>query len=170
MLNKINTSLKCFNQHISQDIFRYLLWTLLVVVAVACAQDTNTAVDQNNVKPLNPNGDSELALLMRVMHEEGMKIKAQVENGELPKINQDFEKILTAVPTESGKTESAIYQSFANAYIASIKALMQSNPAEVQNRYVEVVNTCMNCHEQVCPGPMMVINKLYPKEGVLRYE
>ena len=53
--------------------------------------------------PLNPNGDSELALLMRAMTGEAQVVKQQIEQGEAPWLGLDYEKILTAHPTVAAR-------------------------------------------------------------------
>lgn len=111
-------------------------------------------------KPLNPNGDSELALLMRQMFEDGERVRAQVKEGKPVDIQVDFEKIMTAKATDPAKMQGPDYPAFAGAYVEAMKALRDAPPAEAQDKYSEVVATCMNCHQQSCPGPMVRIKKL----------
>ncbi|MEZ4951026.1 MAG: hypothetical protein R2784_16820 [Saprospiraceae bacterium] len=75
-------------------------------------------------KQLNPNGDSELALLMRDMFDDGMKMKEMIKNGEHPEVSVDFQKILTANATEPEKeTASPEYKAFAQTYIQTMEAM-----------------------------------------------
>src|SRR4051812_5644352 len=56
----------------------------------------------NCQKPLNPNGDSELALLMRDMMSSAGNLREMVKQGNLPKeFPEAFLKIHTAKPTDS---------------------------------------------------------------------
>ena len=121
----------------------------------ACSNDKNGAS-----QPLNPNGDSELALLMRQMFDDGMRVKEQVKKGEKPDIQVDFEKILTAMATDPEKMQPADYPQLATSYVDAMRALRDASPAEVEDRYTAMVATCMNCHENTCPGPMVRIKKL----------
>jgi hypothetical protein len=119
-------------------------------------------------KMINPNGDSELALLMRQMFEEGMVTKQQIIDGEIPDLKVSYQHIHTAQPTEEGKTSTTEYMLFAKAYEASVERLMAAAPDERVEAYQNMVNTCMNCHETVCPGPMVKIKKMYLSEDQLK--
>ncbi|MBK8561775.1 MAG: hypothetical protein IPN76_00085 [Saprospiraceae bacterium] len=111
-------------------------------------------------KPLNPNGDSELAILMRQMFEDGERVREQIKNGQPVDIQVDFEKIMTAKATDPTKMQGKEYPHFAASYVEAMKALRDAPPAEAQDKYSAMVATCMNCHEQSCPGPMVRIKKL----------
>ena len=76
----------------------------------------------NNV-PLNPNGDSELALLMRQMFEDGEAMKAALDSGKLPKLTKDHMKMLTVEATEPEKAASPEYKAFAQSYLQTLEAL-----------------------------------------------
>ncbi len=121
----------------------------------ACSDEKNGAS-----QPLNPNGDSELALLMRQMFEDGEKVRVQIQNGEPVRIGVDFEKIMTAKATDPEKMQGPDYPHFASSYVEAMKALRDASPAEAQDKYTAMVATCMNCHESSCPGPMVRIKKL----------
>ncbi|MBI1228412.1 MAG: hypothetical protein GC192_24470 [Bacteroidetes bacterium] len=121
----------------------------------ACSND-NTGTS----KSLNPNGDSELALLMRQMFEDGERVHAQIQKGEPVSIQVDFEKIMTAKATDPAKMQGPEFPHFAASYVEAMKALRDAPPAEAQDKYSAMVATCMNCHEQSCPGPMVRIKKL----------
>jgi cytochrome c556 len=115
---------------------------------------------KNEAKPLNPNGDSELAILMRQMFEDGERIREQIKNGQSVAIQVDFEKIMTATATDPAKMQGKEYPHFAASYVEAMKALRDAPPAEAQDKYSAMVATCMNCHEQSCPGPIVRIKKL----------
>lgn len=112
-----------------------------------------------NEKVVNPNGDSELALLMREMFDEGERIKRQIEAGESPSGLKKFEAIHSAIPTDENAS-GPVFESFANSYIEAIKALENSDSASVF-KFNKMVDQCMNCHTEFCPGPKRRIKKLY---------
>ncbi len=117
----------------------------------------------NNIRegnPLNPNGDSELALLMRMMNDSTASIKEYVKQGKLPeKFPEAFLKIHTAKPTDpTVKTEE--FEAFANNYIDGLRQLYQSSPNELKANYNSLVQRCINCHQSSCPGPIKTIKKL----------
>ena len=109
--------------------------------------------------PLNPNGDSELALLMRAMFDEGMTMKSAIAEGKHPKVKIDFEDILTADATEPEKAASDVYKAYAQSYISIMEGFKDknSNPEEL---YEAMVSNCESCHKALCPGPLVRIKKL----------
>ncbi|NNE27403.1 MAG: hypothetical protein HKN09_11220 [Saprospiraceae bacterium] len=109
--------------------------------------------------PLNPNGDSELAILMREMFEEGMNMKEAIAKGEHPKVKLKFKDILTADATEPDKAASDVYKAYAQSYISIMEGFENgaSNPEEL---YESMVSNCESCHKALCPGPLVRIKKL----------
>ncbi len=110
--------------------------------------------------PLNPNGDTELALLMRAMFEEGMDIKADIEAGKHPEIKLDHEKILTAEATQPEEAASPEFKSLADKYLYSVRQLGAKNNMDAGKKFDDMVQACMDCHRSMCPGPLARIKKL----------
>lgn len=135
--------------------FFVMLFAVIVMLG-ACQQEKN-----DGVAPRNPNGESELALLMLDMLQDGMRMKAEIEAGKLPKIVKEFEEMHTAAATEPEKVKSPTYKSFTAAYHASLQALKDANLGETTDAYNRMVQSCMNCHQVMCPGPMVRIEKMY---------
>ncbi len=131
---------------------------MLVVLILACA-DPAPAPAKTSI--YNPNGDSELTLLMRKMFDDAMRMKATVAKGEVPKVLAEFKAIHTAEATEPDKAKSEKFKNFANAYLATVEALQQATPVEVKDIYEGMVASCMSCHRAMCPGPMVRIKKLH---------
>ena len=126
--------------------------------AEEAAGKDSTAASCN--KPLNPNGDSELALLMRDMMHSSENMREMIRQGKLPdKFPEAFLKIHTAKPTDS-TTKKASFDAFANNYIYNLQALYHSPKEELTQNYNAVVNACVSCHTAHCPGPLKAINKL----------
>lgn len=111
--------------------------------------------------PLNPNGDSELSVLMREMMSSSQNLREMVSKGELPKeFPEAFLKIHTAKPTDS-ETKKASYEGHANNYIFNLQELYKSSSKEdLTKNYNAVINACASCHGEHCPGPLKAINKL----------
>ena len=136
---------------------------LLVYFMLACTSINNK--DQSEKPPLNPNGDSELALLMRDMFDDGMRMKQEILDGKKPKVLKKFEAIHTAEATEPEKAESDAFKIMADVYLASLKDLKNASKEERYERYQNVVQSCMSCHQAMCPGPIVKIKKMYlPKQ------
>lgn len=123
------------------------------IVIGAMALMAMTASQQDN----NPNGSSELSLLMRSMEKQLSDAKAAVLQGTYKGVYpSSFDKIYTAKPTDANtKTEN--FDVFAGVYINADKAFT-ANPSI--DTYNNVVNTCLACHSQHCPGPVGRIKKL----------
>jgi hypothetical protein len=115
-------------------------------------------------KQINPNGDSELAILMRDMFDEGMEVKQSVINSESPQMKLAYHHIHTAKPTEEGKNVTLEYQLFAKAYEASVERFKNASEDDRPAAYQNMVDNCMNCHSKVCRGPMVKIKKMYLSE------
>lgn len=124
------------------------------------AEDTTTIEEPVPQQIINPNGDSELALLMRAMFDEAQLIKKQIADGEPISINLDHEKILTAHATDPDKAASDEYKAFASLYLQNIEKLQSAEPAQLVSAYDNVVQNCMSCHKALCPGPVVKIKKL----------
>lgn len=142
---------------------RLLIVTLLLpglVILYSCGeQKANSVMKVKKEKVINPNGDSELALLMREMFEEGERIKAQIEAGESPSGLKKFEAIHSAIPTDENAS-GPVFESFATSYLEAIKVLENSDSASVF-KFNNMVDQCMNCHTEFCPGPKRRIKKLF---------
>lgn len=111
-------------------------------------------------KPLNPNGDSELALLMRQMATATEAWKTEVKSGKLS-TTLDISTLKTATPTD-GTVSGNSFNGFADAYTASVNNFLKPDSVSVY-RFNLMVDQCMNCHSNFCPGPMKRIEKMYVK-------
>lgn len=111
-------------------------------------------------KQLNPNGDSELAILMRGMFDEGMKIKEAVASGEKVDLEIDYDKLLTATATEPEKAASPTYKAMAQVYMSIMEKYKEADLDESKALYLDMVNTCKACHKSMCPGPLVRIKLL----------
>lgn len=139
--------------------YTFLLAVVLTML-LGCSEKQEATT--NNKRPINPNGDSELALLMRDMFDESDSLKQLVLRGKSLSGLEKYEKIHSAIPTDPTVT-GPVFEAFANAYIESIKTLENSDSTSVDN-FNNMVNQCMNCHTEFCPGPKKRIKKLYITE------
>jgi len=145
-------------------IFLLLIAGILAFQVVVPEQSITMAVADTTYT--NPNGSSELALLMREMQQYSNTAKADVKAGKTPApYPKEFDKIHTAKISES-MTKSEYYKSFADLYIMSVKNYTSSAPAERIETYNNMVNSCLACHSQHCPGPVPVIKKMMIVEPV----
>lgn len=133
----------------------------LALLLATCGEATP---DPAKTTVFNPNGDSELALLMRDLFDEGMAAKAAIAEGRQPVFRLDPQDIFTAHATEPAKAASPEYQALGKAYLAAARALETAEPGERKAYYQGVVHSCMACHEQLCPGPTRKIRRMYFEE------
>ncbi len=135
---------------------------LLSIVLFSCSEQPT-----QSKRSINPNGDpttssgqdSELALLMRDMFDESDSLKQLVLAGQQLTGLRRFKEIHSAIPTDSEVT-GPVFEAFAKNYIESIKALEESDSLKVFN-FNNMVDQCVNCHTEFCPGPKKRIKQLY---------
>ncbi len=136
---------------------------LIATFAYACSSG-ETAVENSDStaackpKPLNPNGDSELAILMREMANwmDSCKV-AIVEKKSPPSTPESFKMLKTAKRTDPNIDEST-YQSMAHLFETNV-ANFESNSDST--KFNQVVDACVSCHKSFCQGPLVRINKMY---------
>ena len=132
-----------------------MLIILIVVLSNCTGKDSKAGTSRFTMRE-----DSELTLLMRDMYEYYDSLKINIENGEMPKNIKDFNEIHSAVSTEPSKVKSELYQAMASVYKDSADRL-KHNEIDMPKAFNLMVDNCMNCHKQMCPGPMVRIKKLY---------
>jgi len=129
-----------------------------IVVFSQCNNDAKTEEAECAPDP-NPNKSSELAILMRKMAAHADSTKGEVLAGKLTgSFPEEFRKILTAVPSDS-MIKGEHFDAFASGYLKSLESLY-SGQQDLDVHYKALVNSCVNCHENTCPGPLVRINKL----------
>jgi len=142
-------------------------YLVTILLFWGCVDGTVNESDKNN-RIFNPNGDSELALLMRDMYEDGMQVKQLVLEGRTPQINCDYPRIHTAHATQPEKVATPNFKAFAEAYENSAKRLLAVSGSERHDAYQAMVGACMSCHQSMCPGPMVKIKNMYLSERELQ--
>jgi hypothetical protein len=140
----------------------FFLAVSVLLLSNACEDDSGRP------KIVNPNGDSELALLMRDMFDDGMQYKAQMLEGKNPDIHVKYKNIHTASATQPEKVATTEFQLFAKAYENAMDQLAASTPGDRVMTYQTVVQTCMNCHQKMCTGPLVKIRKMVLSENDLQ--
>ena len=108
----------------------------------------------------NPNGSSELSLLMRDMQKYTNEAKADIKAGKNPApYPAAFDKVHTAKISD-GMEKSDYYKAFGDLYIMAVKNYASSTPENRIETYNNMVAACLACHSQHCPGPVPVIKKM----------
>ncbi|UJP63551.1 hypothetical protein [Mongoliitalea daihaiensis] len=126
------------------------------IILLGCSQKG----EQKVLSTKYPNEDAPLALLMRSMFEDMEEIKHAVEKGEAIKgYVAQHQELLTARPTNPA-VKTATFELMGKAYLESLKYMENSSQEELISNYKMLVETCLACHQQYCPGPIKRINLL----------
>jgi hypothetical protein len=139
---------------------KYLLSLIIIVSCLACNQNKEKLSNASCKKTdLNPNGDSELALLMRAMTAHTDSNATLLRAGSLPINYPDLKKILTATPTDSS-LDRTVFNGFAGSYLQAIDAFNAASTSEKIKAHNQILQNCQSCHEQFCRGPLKKIAKM----------
>lgn len=137
------------------------VFILLCIFMSQCTDQDPAQVNTVRQEIYNPNGDSELALLMRYMYDDCMRVKEDLIMGQLSSIQFDPQSIFTAHATEPEKAASDTYKEMGLTYLAAHEAFEAAPVDQRQEYFQAMVVTCIACHKQICPGPVSKISKLY---------
>ena len=111
--------------------------------------------------PINPNGESEMALFMRRIAAECDSVKSKMLKEKEAKFSIDATQILKAKMTK-GHSMDSLYIAYANTFIQQIA---QFNTKSNKTIYNAIVLNCIACHKTSCPGPIDRIKKLKLPKG-----
>ncbi|MBI5496111.1 MAG: hypothetical protein HY904_13895 [Deltaproteobacteria bacterium] len=108
---------------------------------------------------INPNGMSELALLMRGMLADMRAARELLaQNKAPPPMFDRHRRIRCAWPSDPARRNET-FDALAQAYLAGIRALDAREPSP-EAAYQAAVTGCRGCHEASCPGPTELIETL----------
>lgn len=134
---------------------------LIGSLTLACSQ---TEQPVKTTKKWQPEMDqpSELASIMRAIHEEGVARKVALERGELGSADSKLIfDMITAEPTEPHMVGPA-FEPHANAFIKSYGEIARATDVETQiTAHNNLVKSCVACHMNFCQGPIPRIEQLY---------
>ena len=130
----------------------------LIISAIFLSACINSK--EEPVTIIDPNDTSEMALLMRDMFEKLEVIKDKIENNEdLSKEQLSFAAIHLQEVTDS----SFIKEGLVPMSEWYIRIINQFNNHPTKENYKSIVNSCINCHISMCPGPLERIDNLILK-------
>lgn len=129
------------------------------------SEQASEIATQTSLKPAKqdsskyPNDDSELAWLMRDMYQDGEKIKIAIQSKQLPEdFREKFKNIHTAIPTDA-TVKGEVFDASAKVFLQTLDKFYTEKENQVENFNI-VVNACVACHQNYCPGPIKKIKKL----------
>lgn len=146
------------------------IWILGYLIGVSffvsCQQqEQETTVEPKATKGWQPEvmKQSELAILMREMHDQSASFKLKINEGEMPeKFPEHFKNIHTANSTDPD-VKDEVYHSFSDMYLGFIKQYEEAEGDAKVIQYNNSIKACVSCHQQYCQGPIPKIEKLYIK-------
>ncbi|MBP6573860.1 MAG: hypothetical protein KA230_05390 [Flavobacteriales bacterium] len=104
---------------------------------------------------------SQLSQLMRTLTAHADSARAAIKrNGDLPPYPTAVDELLTATSTDS-TLDRHVYSILANDYLGTLKKLYAAPAADRTQAYNGMVQSCATCHGSLCPGPLVVIRKMY---------
>jgi len=138
---------------------------LVMLSAELTVSEPLQAVQCKTPTDMNPNGSSELSLMMRRMYDHAAAARVDVMAKKIKRtFPKEFLNIYTATPTDS-TTKNASFNPFADGYLAALNKFTASVPGDLVFNYNNLVTSCINCHSQHCPGPVSKIRKLLIRQA-----
>ena len=140
---------------------KLLIFSLLLGLITGTACNKQEKVSEESCAPLNPNGDSELALLMRKMAKLSEDNAVALRAGkDLVPYDGSFKKVIFKAE-RSMNVEEQMFQGMAKAYITNLNKLYAATTMDEKLQlHNNVVQTCQDCHGQTCRGPLKRIDKM----------
>jgi hypothetical protein len=153
----------------------FVIVGILALLLASCGSEKTTANETSSVnedslakcdvdtvkrEQLNPNGETELALLMRKMDEDLRAAKTAMKAGNGPDYSFVHDKIKTAEPTKKHIIGDPVFASFADIYLNSIKAIKEAPVDSIPAMHNKIIMNCIECHKSYCTGPITRIKKL----------
>ena len=133
---------------------------MIMLGIIACGK-SKPVEEKKQDQIVNPNGDSELAIVMRTMMESGKTMKAEIEgNRPISKYPDEIKAITTAKPTDGMIEDRNVFNGLANYYILTLDSVYLP-AADTKKQFNHMVKSCVDCHENYCHGPIPAIKKLY---------
>ena len=106
---------------------------------------------------INPNGASELAMLMRQMQKDlGAARVTVLDGGTVASMWPRHRKLRCSWPTDPADRTPA-FDGLAATYLGQVRAFDQAPSATT---FDSVLTACRSCHDNSCPGPVVVIEGL----------
>ena len=153
----------------AKSIFFFLL--LLIFSCQEKTNDCNNCDDEvsSKVKPVSNDElemyvPSELAALMLEMNEINANWKEEILKGNIPKEFPEKYKNIHTAKSDNENAGTDFYNAMASSYITAIEDLTNASKDNVKEKFNTMVNVCVTCHQQVCPGPISRIQKLIIEE------
>lgn len=143
-------------------ITRLALFALLVGIAFSCSQQPKPEEGDPIDDQPQERVQSELVLLMLQMEAHIKSLKERQGRGDsvLPADFIDYAGMLTLATTR-GMNRDAAFDKNAIDWMNQLKALTEAAGSDQEEIYNGLINSCVTCHKNYCPGPIKRIEKLH---------
>ena len=126
-----------------------IISALFFIACINSKEDPTTITD--------PNDTSEMAILMREMFAQLDVIKSKIDVGE--DISHEQLQFVAIHKTET-TDESFLTEGLTSMSIGFDLVVTSFNEDPSESNYKSIVNTCISCHQGMCPGPLERIDNL----------
>ena len=137
---------------------------ILLSIAIVACNDVEKAKESKQEECKNetikdPNDPKPMALMMRTMANNCDSMRLEINAGKtVDSIKYPLMPFWTAEPTDSANLVELFYNN-ASEFEIAYRTLMSSKEHQKEN-YTAVINSCVNCHNSFCSGPLRRIKKL----------
>jgi len=147
----------------SNIIYSLLLATSFLIIISSCNQ---TAKEEScKMDDVNPNGASELALLMREMTSHVELNKANLLEGKQIILKpENISTLLTAERTDKN-LDDKLFAGLAKVYLQRLDEFQTAPDSLKIEAHNNLVTSCHDCHSNFCPGPIKRITKAHISES-----
>ena len=138
---------------------QYLLFILLAFIFFGCEDTKQKKTDEKPKYDLYEL--SEMAELMEFMYKFNQELRQEVIKDSITKeFPQKFLEIDSAELTSTFNRDET-FESFSQLFINAEKEIFNSSSQiALKDRYNNMVNLCISCHQTSCTGPIPRIKKL----------
>ena len=147
----------------------YFILIFLNLFLISCGEKTEEEkVDSSKSTVTNPNGMSEMSMIMEDWYTDMKNISDVLKTGKMYSVNtptmetRNIYKAKTSKDNIHGKQFDAFVQSYYYNYGQISNA---SSWKEQVDEFNLTVTVCTNCHMEFCPGPIVRIKKLEVYNG-----
>ncbi len=141
---------------------RFLI-LFLVISLVACdtSKEKKNPIDTQTHEEFVMYEPSEMTKHMNFMYAYNQGLKEKILSGDtLPNFTKEFLKIYTATLTNN-KEKNQRFKVGAESFIKSQqKIFLQKDSLAMVKQYNKTINSCIDCHQTECTGPIPKIKKL----------
>lgn len=138
---------------------------IICLLFVSCnAEKQKKALPENSSKTFDLYVPSEMAMHMNRMFDIQNEIKNQIQSGNIPTdFPNEILKIHTAKLSDF-KERNQNFEAFSHLFIERFELIFDTaSQIPLKQRYNDVVNLCVSCHQTECTGPIPRIQKLLIK-------